>query len=305
MADKFTSASVSGANYNILSDLIRSVYSKEIEFAALPALRFDQFAAVKNELGVSPGLTVTMVTYDNLTAGAAIAEDADLETQFMTSSTVSITVSEYGNAVGVSELLLRSSFDDVLASASKLLGNDYAKVADGILRTAALTGTNVKYGYSGGVAAGSRTAITSNHKFSTELVKDGAEVLAVGDTPYIGGSGYVCFVHPHQARAIRDDTAWINASNYGDPTLLFRGEIGRYENVRFIETTQMPTVSSTVTVYRAVMFGLDAYGWAISLPVEMRDDGVQNFGRRHSIAWYAIMGAGKLHNGRLCTLESA
>lgn len=309
MANQITTAVATGANYNVLSDLIRTVYAKEIEFHAQPALRFDQFAAVKTELGVNPGLTVTMVTYDNLTEGGAINEDADLESQYMNTSTVSITVGEYGNAVGVSELLLRTSFDDVLSSASRLLGNDYAKVVDGLLRTAALTGTNIKYGYSSGAAAADRGSITASHLFNTDLVKDGVEVLATNDAPYIAGGGYVCLVHPHQARNLRDDGAWINASNYGDPTALFRGEIGRYENVRFIETTQMPILtgagSGSTDVYRGVMLGLDAYGWAIALPVEMRDDGVQNYGRRHSIAWYNIMGAGKLHNGRMVTLETA
>lgn len=302
---KISSASVTAGDYAALSDVIRTVYAREIEFAALPALRYDQFANVRTELGVSPGLQITFITYDNLTAGGDLDEDEDLDTQAMGTSTVNITVKEYGNAVGVSELLLRSSFDDVLASAARLLGNDYAKVVDSLLRNAVLTGTNVKYAYSAGVAAANRAALTSSHKFNSDLVKDGAEVLAVGDTPYIGGGGYICFVHPHQARNMRDDGAWINASNYGDPTALFRGEIGRYENVRFIETTQQPIISGAPDVYQAVMFGLDAYGWAVALPVEMRDDGVQNFGRRHSIAWYNIMGAGKLHNSRICLLESA
>ena len=304
MANQITHAVTAGANYNVLSDLIRVVYAKEIEFAALPALRFEQFADIKTELGVNPGLTVTMVTYDNLTAGAVLTEGTDMDTKYMSSSTVSITVAEYGNAVAVSELLLRTSFDDVLSSAAKLLGNDYGKVKDGIMRTAALTTTNVKYAYSGGVAAANRLAITATHYFSTDPVKDAVEVLATNDAPYVDGSGYVCLIHPRQARYMRDDNAWINASNYGAPEQLFTGEIGKYENVRFIETTQMPTVVSTVTVYQAIMVGLDAYGLAIGLPVEMRDDGVKNFGRVHAVAWYNIMGAALLHNGRAVRIES-
>jgi len=305
MADQTTHAVVTGANYNVLSDVIKTIYAREIEFQAQPALRFEQFADKKTELGVTPGRVITMITYDNLGAGGALTEGTAMETKYMASSTVNITVVEYGNAIAVSEYLLQVSFDDIMSSATKLLGHDYQKILDGILRDAAYTTTNVKYAYSGGVAAANRAAISATHLFSTDVVKDSAETLATANTPYVDGSGYVCIVHPHQARAMRDDSAWINASNYGAPEQLFKGEIGKYENVRFIETTQISTVSSTVTVYKAIMLGLAGYGWAVGLPVEMRDNGVQDFGRVHSLAWYSIMGAGKLNNGRMCVLESA
>lgn len=50
------------ANYvagtNKLTDAIRAVYSKEIEFKAMPSMRFFQFATMKTELGVEPGLSI-------------------------------------------------------------------------------------------------------------------------------------------------------------------------------------------------------------------------------------------------------
>ena len=99
-------------------------------------------------------------------------------------------------------------------------------------------------------------------------------------------------------------------------SLLFTGEIGRIDDTRFIETTLMcngacaasdPAYSkdlvhgaegapATLDVYQAVIFG-DAYiGFASSLPVELRDNGVEDFGRKRSLAWYAIFGVGRLHN---------
>jgi hypothetical protein len=40
------------------------------------------------------------------------------------------------------------------------------------------------------------------------------------------------------------------------------------------------------------MVGDNAFGHAISLPVELRDGGVLDFGREHALAWYAIWGLG-------------
>ena len=66
-ADTTVATSTGASNGGTLfSDGTRVVYSKEIEFKALPNMRFSQFAAQKTELGVEPGLTISMLTYDNL-----------------------------------------------------------------------------------------------------------------------------------------------------------------------------------------------------------------------------------------------
>ena len=42
------------------------------------------------------------------------------------------------------------------------------------------------------------------------------------------------------------------------------------------------------------MIGDNAFGHAISLPVELRDGGVLDFGREHALAWYSIYGFGAI-----------
>ena len=48
----------------------------------------------------------------------------------------------------------------------------------------------------------------------------------------------------------------------------------------------------TTPIYRAIFLGDNAFGHAISLPVELRDGGILDFGREHALAWYAIWGLG-------------
>lgn len=322
---KVTTAVTNSGNYVQMSDAVRAVYSKEVEFKALPNMRFYQFATVKTELGVEPGLTISMLTYDNLTLGGALTEGTDMVTQAMSGSTKQITVHEYGNAVSVSELLIQSSFDDIMASATTLLGRDYAMVLDCELRDAALTGTNVVYAAKGdGTRVTARADLDATCTMKVSTVKDAIEILATNNAPKaVGGTYWICFVHPHQSRGLRDDPAWINASNYGAPEQLFTGEIGRIDDTRFIETTLMcngacaPTDpayvaelrkggdNSKVAVYQSVLFGDAYYGIAISLPVELRDNGVEDFGRKRSIAWYSIFGVGKLHDQYGVVIETA
>lgn len=58
-------------------------------------------------------------------------------------------------------------------------------------------------------------------------------------------------------------------------------------------------------VYQSVLFGEDYYAYAIGLPVELRDNGVTDFGREHGLAWYAIWGTGLLHPTRGVVIETA
>lgn len=310
----------------LFNDGVRLVYSREIEFKALPNMRFSQFATQKTELGVEPGLTISMLTYDNLKLGGALEEMKNMSTQALSGSMKQITVQEHGNAVSNSELLIQSSFDDIMATTTSLLGRDYALVMDCELRDVALSGTNIVYGGQ----KDSREALATGDKMTVSVIKDAIEILATNNAPKYGGAYWICFVHPHQSRDLRDDSAWINASNYGAPEQLFTGEIGRIDDTRFIETTLMCNGKASandpsfkdylkkgyksddegatalgVDVYQSVIFGDAYYGIAWSLPVELRDNGVEDFGRKRSLAWYAIWGTGLLHNDYGVVIETA
>ena len=324
-ADTTVATSTGASNGGTLfTDGTRVVYSKEIEFKALPNMRFSQFATQKTELGVEPGLTISMLTYDNLKMGGTLEEMKNMSTQAIGGSMKQLTVAEHGNAVTNSELLIQSSFDDVMATTTTLLGRDYALTMDCELRDVALSGTNIVYG--GGKE--SREALTEADKLTVSVIKDAIEILATNNAPKYGGAYWICFVHPHQSRDLRDDSAWINASNYGAPEQLFTGEIGRIDDTRFIETTLMcngkaknadPSYRADLVkgykedegtplatnVYQAVIFGDQYYGIAWSLPVELRDNGVEDFGRKRSLAWYAIWGTGLLHNDYGVVIETA
>jgi N4-gp56 family major capsid protein len=321
-----TAAGAAGGGYQ-LAAAIMQVYSKEIYFWAQPVLKFDQFVVRKEELGVAPGLTVNILRYNNLPQGGVLVEGTRMSTKTLSGSQIAVTVVEHGNAIGVTELMLQTSFDDVMSSGSNLLGKDYGKVLDAELRDTYIGCQNVQYA---GNAAG-RTAIVAANTMDTQLVKNGVETLKTNDAPMVGTGYYACFSHPHQLRGMRDDPAWISASHYGAAEQIFKGEVGRYEDTIFIETTQMPngvyvntaaapnqntfgynsaldpnvTNSLNTTIYQAVMFGDNAVGLATSLPVEMRDNGITDFGREHGLAWYGIYGTAILTNPNIVRLETA
>ncbi len=317
-----TTAVAAGAGAVPLPNAILDVYSQEILFAAQPLLRFEQVVSIKEELGVLPGLTIKFMKYSSLTGSPVLAENVDIVADALSSSQIPITVGERGKAVGVSELLLRASFDDVLASAAMLLGMHFAKQRDAEIR-------DVLYGLPGALYAkgrAGRAALIGTDTFDVDLIRDAVAQLATNKAPKFNGDAYLCFLHPAQAKALRRDSAWINASNYGAPDQIFLGEIGRIEDVRFIETTQIRKILSTdgsiytdnedtgvdagvfsanADVYSALIVGDHVAGLAIALEAEMRDNGVMDFGRKHEVGYYGIWGSALIESGHGLVLESA
>jgi N4-gp56 family major capsid protein len=311
----------SGAN-STLGAAIQTIWSKEILFQSMPILRFEQFAVKKTELGVQPGLTINFMRYNNLGSASQLVEGVRMQTNALSASQFSITVAEHGYAVAVSELLLNASFDDVMASASRLLGRNMALYLDQSARDTLLQASSKIWGYnkyaqtsamSGmGVYTKGSTVTDSNsldgtYKFTSALVKDAVETLATKNVPRLGET-YVCFVHPHQSRSLRDDPEFIEVTKYAAPGNFLLGEIGRLNDVVFIETTQVKQYTnanaSPQTVYQSIFLGDNAFGHAISLPVELRDGGILDFGREHALAWYAIWGLGLITDQAVLVAET-
>lgn len=323
-----TATAVGGSGFSALLSAIRDVYSAEIYFSALPNMRFDQFATRKEELGAQPGAKIVMPKMGGIKRGGTLKEGVRLTTKTMSMSTASIDVDEKGNAIAMTERLLQTSFYDNLAAASMLLGRDMAIVLDTELRDVVRGATTKVYG--GGVA--SRNAIVAGCVFSTAEIYKASETLETNNSPKWGGDFYICFTHPHQISSLRQSPGWTNASYYVGSGPIFTGEVGRFNDVRFISTSMMPNgknatldasgdyadpgydpaLDKTVTgalgteeVYQAVMFGEYSYGHAVGLPVELRDNGVQDFGREHALAWYGIWGSGLLETKNIVVIETA
>jgi N4-gp56 family major capsid protein len=336
----------SGTNTQ-LTQAIQQIWSKEILFQALPILRFEQFAVKKTELGVAPGLQINFMRYNNLGFASALVEGVRMQTNALTAQQFSITVTEHGYALAVSELLLNASFDDVMASASRLLGRNMAIYLDNLSRDTLMAASSTIYGedrsslsavnnwYADGTTAANRAQMTGAFNMTTHTVKDAVETLATKNIPRLGET-YVAFVHPHQSRKLRDNPEFIEVTKYAAPGNFMLGEIGRLYDCVFIETTQVEKVAGgaganyttdtavtpTITPgggyitpatktgngaadrYSAIFIGDNAFGHAISLPVELRDGGILDFGREHALAWYSIFGLGLITDQSVVLAET-
>lgn len=318
------------------------VYAAQALHEARGVMMYEAFANRRLDLSAGPGQTIKFVTYADITRGGQLTEGSALSTKSITSSVKSISVTEWGNAISVSEKALQLSFDQLMTESALLLGRDYAITRDLYLRDTLVSGfSNTIYGG----ARANQGAVTSADTFGIEEVHNAVLELQSRNVPKFNNDYYVCFLHPRQASYLRRDSAWVNANHYkNEARALFKGEIGRFEDVIFIASTHQgngaagtlagapadnaaslvaaATLQQTapgyellldgdavhgagdgvagggsggIDLYRATMFGDQAYALADALPVELRDNGVEDFGRQHSLAWYAIYGSGILN----------
>ena len=303
-----------GGGFVQIPQLVRSFFSREVFILAQPRLRFLQFAKVRRDLQAVRGKTIVFVKYNNLVGGGAISEQDNIVPEGLSASEVTITVTEHANAIQVTEYLLKTSLYNTMEDASRLLANNFSVVLDSQLRDAVLATTNVVYGNE----VANSSAMDTTSKFNAKTVRAMVEVLANANTPKINGEFYVCFASPHQLRSLREDPEWLEAHKYMGRRQLYLGEAGMYEGVIFIETTQMANAGgspgnltkmtsaqvvakyggtfSPTYGYEAVMFGDNTLAWGIASDVELRDDGVVDLGRKHTLGWYGIWGSGLLEN---------
>lgn len=315
-----------------LTEAVLTVYSTELLHNALGAMMFLDFAVKREDLLARSGKTLTFTKYADVTGDPAIAENATIADSEMSASTVSITVQEYAKAISVSEFLVQASWDDVLEEAALLLGRHYAVWGPDYLLRKTLMANAGSTVYANSRAG--RTSLVAGDYMDTDLIRNGVETLQTLNAPKFNTGTeqfYVCFLHPHQARYLRQDPDWIAAQNYHQTRALFTGEIGRFEDVVFVETSHCfngtaaaatdpswytadadaandlarGNDGNAVDVYAAHLLGDYAVGFASGLPVEMRDKGVVDYGRTHGLAWYSIYGAGMIHDTYAVNLETA
>lgn len=299
----------------------RTQYGVEVQLQAIPRMRFFQFARVHEELLSQPGTKVQVVKMDALKRGSALSELTRIQKQALKGSTAEITVVEHATAVAVSEFNLQTSFMNTIGLAIEMLSREFAVYLDLLFRDKVCANTQVIYARKSVATlpvVNSSTisnALAGDFVLSTTAVDDAVEILNTNGTPLFDDEYFIGMISPHQARSIKDNGKWEEWSKYTTSELKRQGEIGRWEQVRFVETQHMPqgknsadvntydvalksTHGDQVPLYKACIFGEDHYAIAVALYPELRDDGVEDFGRTHSIAWYGIFGVDFLNAER-------
>lgn len=287
-----------------ISQQMLDVYSRLLIMEALPQMHFRQLCEYKCDFSVQPGERMMFTKLDNLQEGGRLVdEDTPIQKNKMTGSAVYVSLYEFGNAASFSRRTDKASLIPMMESAKKVLGRDYAIVLDKYLRDIFYGTANKFYtvaaDYSAGAAIGSVDGKLTSYAIDSVVQK--ANELNFPKFNRGGDSFYVFVGTPHQIRQVRSSAGWLNARMYVDPREMLNGETGRLNDVVFLQSTHMITSSAVgsggVNVHKGLFVGGGpAVGYGESVPMELIPDVTEDFGRKQSIAWYTIAGAGILND---------
>ena len=239
-----------------ISGSLQAFFSKELLKQITQNLVLDQFAkrqALPEKAGKN---SVTFFRYvepdtasikalsegDGHTGGTAWAKGAYKE---MTLESVAVTLSQYGQVIGISDLLTAQALFNHLEQATVVNGQDAALHLD--------------------------TKILNELADVPGLeLLDTATALKVNNAPTSSGY-YTAVADPRVLRDLQNDSDWISSRHYGNPDAIFKGEVGKYAGIRCIESTNsfrsapggganQWTAAGAGTVYSTMVFGDQAYG---------------------------------------------
>jgi N4-gp56 family major capsid protein len=315
-----------------VSSLGGYLYSRQLSnvlrMAVQPLVKFRQFADVRDasQQGRKKGDTFTWDVFsDVVTPGAVLTETNTMPETNFTIVQGTLTITEYGNSVPYSGKLDNLSKFPVIELIQKVLKNDAVKTFDRaawsqmnqtLLRAVPASGTSTT---SIVLTTNGTATLTNNIAYSNAHAKLIVDTMKERNIPAYIGDDYYALAWPTTLRTFKNNLETIHQYSDTGFKLIMNGEIGRYENVRYIEQTNVAKGTGTDGITQTTwsnglsdwifFFGNDTVAEALAVPEEMRGKIPTDYGRSKGVAWYYLGGFGIVHtlaaNVRIVKWDSA
>jgi N4-gp56 family major capsid protein len=295
--------------------------SDELRIAVQPKVKFRQFCDIKDasQQGKKKGDIFTWDVYQDV-ATRAVSSLVETATMPETNYTIvqgTLTMAEGGNSVPYSGKLDDLSKHPVKTIIQKVLKNDATKWFDAkahsefnrtslrVVPASSGTSTTTVSLTTNGTCTG-----TNNIALRGAHVKLIVDIMKERNIPPYQADDYYALGWPSTYRSLKNDLEAIHQYTGEGLTMIMNGEIGRYENVRFVEQTNVPkggaADTTTFDAFANVpdawnnaasdwvfFFGDDTVAEAIAVPEEMRGKIPTDYGRSKGVAWYYLGGFGR------------
>ncbi|RLA00306.1 MAG: hypothetical protein DRQ42_05835 [Gammaproteobacteria bacterium] len=268
-----------------------------------PMSRFRQFCDIKEGKGHGKGDLFNWNVYSDVQdEGGTLDESQAMPETNFTITQGQLTVTEYGNSVPFTKKLDDLSKHPVKEVINKVLKNDARKTLDRAAH-AQFDVTVVTVAPASGNSATAIAVETGGCTITNALAMNRVHVKLIADemkerdiTPFYQDD-YFAIARPTSLRGFKDELESIHQYVESGMQLIYNGEVGRYEGIRFVEQTNIPTESWSGAVSDAIFFfGADTCAEAIVEPEQIRGKIPTDFGRSRGIAWYYLGGFGICHN---------
>ena len=273
-----------------MSPEMKTFYEKRLIDQAEPRLVHDQFADYY-PVPQNGGKTIEFRKYDSLPKASTPLTD----------------------------VLQMTAIDNNVVQATRVLASQAGRTMDSITRDVLAGGTNVIYAPKLS-ADGTETAVTSRKALdksctlTPKLFFQAAAQLGAMNADPIGDS-YIAIIHPYAAYDLKTCKEFIEAHKYADPDTMYRGEIGKLGNIRFIETSEAKiwkdaTCPEGLAVFGTLVLGAHAYGvtelegGGLEHIVKQLGYGDDPLNQRASVGWKGMRAAERLVEQYMVRIES-
>lgn len=259
-----------------IPDEVNNFYDRTLLFRAVPLFVHNRWAQIRDIPRKAGTLTIKFRRYGNLTAATTALSEGITPTGSQLSVTdITATVAQYGDYITVTDVVDFSSQDAALMEAAEILGDQAGDTLDQLTRNVIAAGTNVYYAGSGHTL---RSQVASGEIITDTLIKKTVRLLknnkarritkmvnattGYGTTPL--NASYVGLCHPNTTYDLKAITGWTSIEKYSSTNGIMEGEVGKYDEVRFVESPNCKVFAgegaSSIDVYATLVFGSDAYG---------------------------------------------
>lgn len=294
--------------------------SKELRQGVQATSKFRQFCDIKDAWGTvkKSGQTFTWDAVPMMTrASRALTETNTIGQGNMTVLQATLTMNERGFSVPYTELLESLVMIAVKQPIMKVLKYDAMVDLDCLVHQQFnLTPLRVVSTSSADTAFTLTTNSTATATNTTLLSKINVRAIIDGmkgrNIPYYTDSDYYAIARPAGLRLLKNDMEAIQQYTESGFAMIKNGEVGRYNDTRFVEQTVIPVGgaadSTTFDPFAdtgdawngsagdwVFFFGSDTVCEAVHTEEEIRAKIPDDYGRSKGVAWYALLGYGITH----------
>ena len=238
-----------------LSQQMSIFYDKVFLERAMLALRYD-YGATKKTMPLNSGKTIYFNRMTPLALQTTpLTEGTTPSAISMSSTIVSATVAQYGTYTAVSDMFALTSIDVGLKEHVSVMAQNAGETIDTLI--AAELSANATVQLAGGKA--NITAIAATDVLTGAEIRKAVRTLKINKARMFPEGMFRSIVPAAAAYDLRGNTEWQNSLIYTDASDYKKGVLGSIHGVRFVETNNQISESSTVTVYSTFVFGDGSY----------------------------------------------
>jgi N4-gp56 family major capsid protein len=271
--------------------------SSKIREAAIADAQFMRFARPETGFGKGKGQSVTITKVFPLALAARVSELDRLPSGRPAITTTSITVSEWGFKIPMTEFEKNLTHFDLTNQFQRALRDQMKLTMDDMVADAFKT-TPIKYTpqTTGAVINTASTFSTANANLSIADLRQIHDYLRGLKAPKYKNGKYVGILSTKAARGIKNDPEYKDWQAPTDSAPFKDGRLRDVEGFMLIETNNQDSLDDTMgtgsVLGEAVFFGEDAVALATVDEPELRAGIPEDLGRFRDVGWVGTLEAG-------------